>query len=109
MHQFRLYAGTDTQSLADTIEPATRRRSTVGAPHRSGRNIRKRESAVRQIVECKGIRLKKLGKDRYCLIDQRLDSILYLFDGVSLETVELHFEEAQVKTFGGHSSQLDLL
>lgn len=81
------------QNLPDATKAPAKRQ-------RSGRNIRKRESAIRQIIERYGMRLEKLGKDSYQLINERLNAVSYLFDGVPLKAVERHFEETWAEKFG---------
>jgi len=83
------------QNLVDAVEPHVRHFASIDALHHNRRHIRKRETVVRQIVERKGIRLEKLGKDNYRLIDEGLNEVMYLFEGVPLQTVESFFEEAR--------------
>ncbi len=84
-----------TQNLLDAVEPDVRRCASGDTFHRNRRNIKKRESILREIMGPKGIRLEKLGKDNYRLIDEGLKEVMYLFEGVPLQTVESFFEEVR--------------
>ena len=83
------------QNLLDAVEPHLKHCASIDAFHRNRRNIKKRENVLRHIIESKGIRLEKLGKDNYRLIDEALNEVMYLFEGVPLQSVESFFEEVQ--------------
>ena len=92
MHDFPLGG---EQNLLDAGEPHLKHCASIDEFHRNRRNIKKRENVLRQIIEPKGIRLEKLGKDNYRLIDEGINEVMYLFESVPLQTVESFFEEVR--------------
>ena len=50
------------------------------------------ERKILEFTRRRGFRVEKLGSDSYRLISKKLQTVMYLFDGVPLETIASHFE-----------------